>query len=141
MKRILMYLLAFLLISCINTIAEGNTLQKGISGSDVLEIQKVLSSLGYLSSDNVNGIYDDMTELAVLAFQMDNSLEPTGIADLDTQKAITTSNEDNSSELSTDIEDTLPTEINIGSDLPYIVMTRKEYKEALVFARQNNVHH
>lgn len=94
MRKIIVWMLLVLLFVHIGAISEVNTIQKGDSGNSVLAIQKILSSLNYLSAEYVTGDYEDMTELAVLAFQLDNGIEPTGIADPDTQRAITNSMKD-----------------------------------------------
>jgi carboxyl-terminal processing protease len=49
----------------------------------VISLQRILRYLGY-EIGTVDGIYDDQTQMAIEAFQADNSLVPTGIADRDT---------------------------------------------------------
>ena len=63
------------------------------SRDDVIELQKMLR---LLARDNdaipiiaVDGIYESETEGAVIAFQLQNGLEPSGIVDLATWTAIT----------------------------------------------------
>ena len=53
-------------------------LQKGDSGSAVVEMQDVLKGLGYLAE--ITGIYDDATYWAVKSFQERNGLTSDGIA-------------------------------------------------------------
>ena len=53
-------------------------LQKGDSGSAVVEMQDVLKGLGYLAE--ITGIYDDATYWAVKSFQERNGLSSDGIA-------------------------------------------------------------
>ncbi len=54
------------------------TLRKGDTGNEVLRLQQMLLSLKY--TVNVNGVYDDVTYSAVVAFQRRNSLTADGIA-------------------------------------------------------------
>lgn len=65
------------------------SLQKGDSGDEVTKLQENLARLKYLSEEYITGNYDDMTEISVFAFQSDHDLTPTGIADEETQQAIT----------------------------------------------------
>ena len=53
-------------------------LRLGMSGSKVKDVQKQLKSLGYLSSSEVTGYFDDATEEAVKAFQKRNGLSSDG---------------------------------------------------------------
>lgn len=53
-------------------------LRLGMSGSKVKDVQKRLRSLGYLSSSEVTGYFDDATEEAVKAFQKRNGLSSDG---------------------------------------------------------------
>lgn len=65
-------------------------LQKGLSGSDVLALQKKLNSLGYISSDNCTGYYGPITQAAVMSYQNKAGLSATGTADADTLKSLQT---------------------------------------------------
>lgn len=57
--------------------ASVQNLTKGDSGKAVVNLQKSLMSLGYYSGA-ITGIYDATTEKAVLEFQLDNEVIPTG---------------------------------------------------------------
>ena len=59
-------------------------LQSGDEGDDVLFLQTRLDNLRYFSG-NLDGVYGEETREAVMAFQQDMGLEPTGIADVRTQ--------------------------------------------------------
>ena len=62
-------------------------LQPGDSGEAVLALQTRLAELGYELTE-LNGIYDEETEKAVLQFQRENHLLVTGIADQTTQELL-----------------------------------------------------
>lgn len=53
-------------------------LRLGMSGSKVKDVQKQLKNLGYLSSSEVTGYFDDATEEAVKSFQKRNGLSADG---------------------------------------------------------------
>ena len=57
-------------------------LQRGDSGSDVVEMQDVLKGLGYLAE--ITGIYDEATYWAVKSFQERNGLSSDGVAGTET---------------------------------------------------------
>lgn len=63
------------------------TLQKGSRGQAVVELQKRLIDLKYLSG-SADGDYGQNTASAVASFQYTAGLERTGIADNETQKAL-----------------------------------------------------
>lgn len=66
-----------------------DTLKKGIDGEDVKQMQEALDSLGYdLGEPGVDGIFGDITESALKAFQNNHNLEPTGILDPETLEKI-----------------------------------------------------
>lgn len=54
--------------------------EKGMSGADVKQLQKLLYRLGYLDKDQQSGKYDDNTVKAVKAFQQRNGLSADGLA-------------------------------------------------------------
>ncbi len=56
------------------------TLQLGMAGNDIMEIQALLKKMGY-NIVKVNGSYDENTEEAVKLFQRDHNLEADGIID------------------------------------------------------------
>jgi len=62
-------------------------LQKRSSGQNVVYLQSRLKELGIIL-DNADGRFGEMTELALKYFQVWNGLEPTGIADTETYRAL-----------------------------------------------------
>lgn len=56
-------------------------LQKGMSGSDVAALQRKLTSLGYMTSDNCTGYFGPITKAALISYQRKSGLPQTGIAD------------------------------------------------------------
>ncbi len=64
-----------------------SSLTIGSVGEGVLEVKDTLMKLGYLSSASSN-IYDDATAAAVRAFQTNNTLPVTGVADSKTQAVL-----------------------------------------------------
>ncbi len=54
------------------------------SGSDVLAVQQVLSSIDYLDPNDVNGTFLSSTQTAVIQYQYDHSLDVTGIVNEET---------------------------------------------------------
>jgi len=66
------------------------TLRKGATGDEVIELQDVLSQLGYLGG--ISGVYDDATLSAVKAFQQRNGLNADGIAGASTQQKLYSDN-------------------------------------------------
>ena len=64
------------------------TLSKNDTGEDVKALQLKLVEKGYLSADQVNGVYLTSTEAAVIAFQRANGLTADGIAGEKTQHAL-----------------------------------------------------
>lgn len=62
---------------------ETYSFNKGQKSAVILEMQKILVSKGYLTGE-INGTFDDDTELAVQNFQKDNALTISGILDKDT---------------------------------------------------------
>ena len=88
MKKLIIGLVLSALLLCFGTMADYATFKKNDSGDAVLTIQKALFKLNYLSEKYISGEFDDMTELAVYAFQLDQNIKATGIADPYTQKAL-----------------------------------------------------
>ena len=66
---------------------EARVLQYGDEGEDVLELQTRLQELRYYTG-NLSGRYREGTREAVKTFQGEYGLEPTGIADLETQSRV-----------------------------------------------------
>lgn len=66
---------------------DDGTLEKGDKGENVKKLQIRLNELGYYKS-TLDGSYGNVTMTAVKAFQKDNSLPQTGIADLATQEKL-----------------------------------------------------
>lgn len=60
--------------------ASYTALQLGSTGTAVLNLQTRLAQMGYLTSTNVTGIYDTMTQTAVRNYQQNNGLTPDGVA-------------------------------------------------------------
>lgn len=81
------FLLSGFMVS-FNAFSETPCYKIGDSNKTVLSFQNALSALGYLSEQNATGEFDSLTELAVIAFQIDHSIVPSGVVDLETQKAI-----------------------------------------------------
>jgi peptidoglycan hydrolase-like protein with peptidoglycan-binding domain len=81
-------------------------IKKGQKGDSIIEIQKMLYSIGYndyISKGGTlskwdDGIYGDSTELAVMAFQEHENLEVNGIVSVDTLKKIIEKYKENSNE-------------------------------------------
>jgi peptidoglycan hydrolase-like protein with peptidoglycan-binding domain len=63
------------------------TLELGMAGTDVIELQRRLKQLGYFE-DSVTGIFDRPTQDAVLQFQRDFLLEADGTVGTPTQTAL-----------------------------------------------------
>lgn len=67
------------LASIMSPDAKYYAVSKGVSGSDINQIQNRLYELGYLASaDQITGDYGDETEAAVIKLQGVNSLDPDG---------------------------------------------------------------
>ena len=60
---------------------------KGDNGPAALRVQRRLVALNYLN-DTADGVFGVNSETALMAFQEANGLEPTGVADRETQKRI-----------------------------------------------------
>jgi len=63
------------------------TLQVGMEGQDVSELQAKLIDLGY-SNLNVDGIFGETTEQAVISFQQANNLTSDGVAGVETLQTL-----------------------------------------------------
>lgn len=63
-------------------------LQKGMSGNDVLALQRKLTSLGYMTSDNCTGYFGSITKAALISYQRRTGLSQTGIADSNVMKTL-----------------------------------------------------
>lgn len=87
MKRVLLVFglaLVFFSFSAIAVAAPGDTtLSRGMRGSDVQYVQKLLAETGYYA-DDIDGIFGAMTQQAVMAFQRSVNLPATGNADRNT---------------------------------------------------------
>lgn len=55
-----------------------------ISGDDVYTVQKKLCEQGFLTSNNITGYYNYITSQAVISYQNDKRLNPTGQVDNNT---------------------------------------------------------
>lgn len=67
--------------------ANGTSLTKGSRGSNVKELQRLLTSKGY-DTKGIDGFFGQNTERAVRQFQKDRSLTVDGIVGLATKKAL-----------------------------------------------------
>ncbi|MDD2481048.1 MAG: peptidoglycan-binding protein [Lutispora sp.] len=65
----------------------GDTLKTGSTGTQVVQLQTKLKSLGYFNS-NTTGYYGNLTRSAVLKFQAKSGLKQDGIAGVATQTAL-----------------------------------------------------
>lgn len=61
-----------------------DAMRNGSRGDDVREVQEMLISLEYLENTGADGIFGVKTQGAVRAFQQENGLDATGIADEET---------------------------------------------------------
>lgn len=77
---------AILLSICVNVCASP-TLSKNSTGEDVITLQKKLYLIGYEISE-IDGIFGNETERAVLAFQKDKNISATGIVTNVTWRAL-----------------------------------------------------
>lgn len=57
-------------------------------GEDVYQLQQQLITLGYLAENEADGDFGSKTEKAVMQFQSNNGIEPTGIVDQDVWELI-----------------------------------------------------
>jgi len=96
--------------------AEYRSLRMNSSGDDVKRVQEHLSKLGYYKG-RVSGNYLEGTTAAIHAFQEQNGLEGTGVADVSTQKLLFSGNA-----LAKDaVASTLDPEMDVG-DINDVVM-------------------
>ncbi len=65
-----------------------STLRIGSAGAEVEDVQRKLASLGYDIGGVVDGLFGPTTRRAVLAFQDENGLKPTGDVDAETKAAL-----------------------------------------------------
>ena len=80
-------ILALLLTAAAPALADDAPLQKGDKGDAVISLQARLIELGYLEEE-ANGVFDENTEAALMAFQRMNGLLATGMADRLTMEAL-----------------------------------------------------
>ena len=64
-----------------------STLKLGDEGSEVGKLQKRLAELGYFKAE-LTGYYGEKTEESIKAFQRENNLQETGIANAETQQIL-----------------------------------------------------
>ncbi len=83
-KNIIILTIAFMLL--VNTISLASILRHGDRGSEVREIQKMLSYIGY--DINIDGIYGNQTESTIKDFQRNKGLGIDGITGEQTRKAL-----------------------------------------------------
>lgn len=84
------YLLGDATIRAYGTITPvaGTALRRGVKGLQVERLQQHLAEQGLFGQGDIDGDYGTSTQQAVKAFQTQQGLEATGIADKDTQKAL-----------------------------------------------------
>lgn len=70
---------------------DARVMAQGDEGADVKELQTYLAKLGYYTG-SISGSYGAATKAAVQAFQSDFELEPTGVADIETQAMLFATN-------------------------------------------------
>ena len=63
----------------LNNLSDSLTLTQDDQGIEVAILQRLLVFYGYLSSDDVNGIFDAVTDNAVRQFQHDDALFEDGV--------------------------------------------------------------
>lgn len=61
---------------------------KDLLNTDIKKIQMILKSKGYLTKNDISGIWDITTERAIRQFQKDNNLNATGELDITTYNLI-----------------------------------------------------
>ncbi|SFM86639.1 Putative peptidoglycan binding domain-containing protein [Thermodesulforhabdus norvegica] len=69
-------------------LTDSTTLKKGMSGHPVLNLQKRLNQEGFLPDEAVNGIFDELTQSAVVKFQGFHNLEQDGVVGPRTRAAL-----------------------------------------------------
>jgi len=67
--------------------SQWGTLRRGSRGPEVVALQQKLRQLGYYMG-KIDGIFGPLTESAVLRFQRDHGIHPTGVVDLQTRSAL-----------------------------------------------------
>ena len=95
MKKLLKFILVFVLIIAVSTLAVSALSKIGSRSEEVRLIQTALKERGYYSG-NVDGIFGTVTKNAVIKFQRDNGLAVDGIAGKATLKALGISGNNNS---------------------------------------------
>lgn len=95
MKKLLKFILVFVLIIAVSTLAVSALSKIGSRSKEVRLIQTALKERGYYSG-NVDGIFGTVTKNAVIKFQRDNGLAVDGIAGKATLKALGISGNNNS---------------------------------------------
>ena len=90
--RILSFILMICISSSLFALAEtAHGIKLGDSGETIKLLQAKLKDLGYFSAE-VNGVFDNATQKALIAFQQANGLNTTGIADSTTISLLYSSN-------------------------------------------------
>lgn len=59
-----------------------------MTGDDVAQLQEVLRELGYYTTWEVDGIFGEITQQAVINYQADHGIYPSGVADKTTWDSI-----------------------------------------------------
>lgn len=69
------------------TLSDGQALNRGDRGSEVVTLQKGLAALGF-AAGNPDGVFGATTEAAVVDFQQSNNLTPDGVVGTDTARLL-----------------------------------------------------
>lgn len=69
------------------TLTDGQALNRGDRGSEVVALQKGLAALGF-AAGNPDGVFGATTEAAVVDFQQSNNLTPDGVVGSDTARLL-----------------------------------------------------
>lgn len=87
-NKLLILTLTFLAFISLNyTPVSAKTLSLNSKGAEVTMVQQALKDMGY-NIKKVNGVFDNSTKRAVLAFQRDNKIKISGVVDDKTMAAI-----------------------------------------------------
>lgn len=100
-----------------------------MSGNDVYTVQQKLCEQGFLTSDNITGYYNYITAQAIISYQNDKKLSPTGQVDNNTFDMLVgnkTSFTNNQNIMLNAIKTTsIPTASNVISDINNIESIKK----------------
>ena len=108
-------------------------LAKGAKGDDVVELQEQLNQLGY-SVGNADGDFGQKTYDAVMRFQQENGLSPSGVADEATQEAIYAKAND-SQTASSSVEEV---DVTLENDVKCVYDAIGDFSEGLAVVCKDN---